>query len=32
MSIIDSPYKHLINNTNKYIIDVGYRHQDLETG
>lgn len=32
MSVINSVYKHLINNTGKYIIDIGYRHQSLETG
>jgi len=28
---IDSPYVHLINNGD-YIIDIGYRHQDLSVG
>lgn len=29
--IIDSPYIHMINNQD-YIIDIGYRHQDLSIG
>lgn len=29
-SVINSPYLHLINNTGKYIIDIGYRHQSIK--
>lgn len=28
-TLINSPYLHLINNTNKHIIDIGYRHQAI---
>lgn len=31
VTVIDSPYKHYINNKD-YIIDIGYRHQPLEIG
>ena len=31
LTVIDSPYEHLINNGD-YIIDIGYRHQDLSVG
>ena len=30
-TVINSPYTHLINNKD-YIIDIGYRHQDLSIG